>query len=397
MKKFKRIFVIVMDSAGIGAAKDADKFDDVGTNTWVHTSQACGGLNIPNINSLGIYDLDNNIVGASKVAHPHSYCLKLEEVSASKDTLTGHHEMMGIKTSVPFRTFTETGFPDALIKELEEKTGRHIVGNVAASGTEIIKQWGEHQMKTGDLIVYTSSDSVLQICGHEDVIPLEELYRYCHIAREICNRPEYSLGRIIARPYVGTNKDNFKRTPNRHDYAVNPAGTTYMDLMKEHGFTVSCVGKINDIFNTCGVTETQSTKSNIDGMNKTIALLDKDFTGMVFTNLVEFDSEYGHRRNPQGYGKAIEDFDKQLGEFMAKMNDDDLVMVTADHGNDPTYKGSDHTRENVPLLVYSKQFKNGRMLPLHESFAGIGATIIENFGIKKTTQIGEPIKELLED
>jgi phosphopentomutase len=397
MKKFKRIFVIVMDSAGIGAARDADKFDDLGTNTWVHVSERCGGLKIPNCSKLGIWDLDHNIVGATKEDHPSSYCLKLEEASASKDTLTGHHEMMGILTSVPFRTFTDTGFPEALIKELEERFGRKIVGNCAASGTEIIRQWGEHQMKTGDLIVYTSSDSVLQIAAHEDIIPLDELYRDCQIAREICNRPEYSLGRIIARPFVGPDKDHFTRTSNRHDYAVSPAGETYMDIMKNAGLTVSCVGKINDIFNGCGVTETQRTKNNIDGMEKTIALLDKDFEGMVFTNLVEFDSEYGHRRNPLGYGKAIEDFDVQLGEFIEKMNDDDLVMVTADHGNDPTYKGTDHTREMVPLLCYSPSFKNGRELPNQLSFGCIGHTIIANFGLKANGQLGEVINELLED
>lgn len=397
MKKFKRIFVIVMDSVGIGAMKDANLFNDVGTNTLVHVSEANNGLNIPNLNKLGLNDLDSRILGTSKVDHPHAYCLKLEEASNGKDTMTGHWEMMGILTSEAFRTFTDTGFPDELIKELEEKTGRKVVGNIAASGTEILKDYGEHQMKTGDLIVYTSSDSVLQICGHEEIIPLSELYRCCEIAREICLRPEYLLGRIIARPYLGTNKDNFKRTSNRHDYALSPSARTYMDILKDNHIDTICVGKINDIFNGVGVSETHKTTSNEDGMNKTIALLNKDFTGLCYVNLVEFDSEYGHRRNPQGYARCIEEFDVQLGEFISKMNDDDLLMITADHGNDPLHVGSDHTREMVPLLIYSKSLNNGRELPNQDSFGCIGRTIIENFSLSKEDQIGNVLNEVLND
>lgn len=397
MKKFKRIFVIVMDSLGIGEMDDAIKFNDVGANTFVHVSQANNGLKIPNLNKLGLHDLDERILGTNKVIHPHSYVLKLEEASNGKDTMTGHWEMMGILTSKPFKTFTDTGFPIELIKELEEKTGRHIVGNCAASGTEIIKEYGEHQMKTGDLIVYTSSDSVLQICGHEKIIPLETLYHYCQIAREICLRPEYLLGRIIARPFIGDNKDNFKRTSNRHDYALSPTGRTYMDILKDYNYDTVCVGKINDIFNGVGVTETYKTTSNYDGMEKTIKLLDKDFTGLCFVNLVEFDSEYGHRRNALGYAKCIEEFDQQLGEFINKMNDDDLLMVTADHGNDPIHHGTDHTREMVPLLIYSKSLRNGKKLDNKKSFACIGKTIISNFNLKSENQIGDVITEVLLD
>lgn len=397
MKKYKRIFVIVMDSVGIGEMKDAIKFNDCGANTFVHVSQAKNGLNIPNLNKLGLHDLDNRILGTTKVEHPNSYVLKLEEASNGKDTMTGHWEMMGILTSKPFKTFTDTGFPKELIEELEEKTGRKIVGNCAASGTEIIKQYGEHQLKTGDLIVYTSSDSVLQIAAHEEIIPVKELYHYCEIAREICLRPEYLLGRIIARPYVGTNKDNFKRTPNRHDYALSPSSETYMDILKANHFDVECVGKINDIFNGVGVTNTQKTVSNVDGMNKTIALLDKDFTGLCFVNLVEFDSEYGHRRNPIGYANCIEEFDVKLGEFISKMNDDDLLMVTADHGNDPIHHGTDHTREMVPLLIYSKSLHHGHMLENQKSFGCIGRTIIENFNLKPNNEIGEVIKEVINE
>ena len=393
--KYKRIFVIVMDSAGIGAMKDADKFGDKGTNTWVHTSERCGGLDIPTINALGIGDL-GKVVGSSVVSHPHAYSLILNEASNGKDTMTGHWEMMGILTTKPFKTFTDTGFPKELIDELEEKTGRKIIGNIAASGTEIIKQLGEEQMKTGALIVYTSADSVLQIAAHESIIPLSELYRDCEIARDICMRPEYLLGRIIARPYVGDNKDNFKRTSNRHDYALSPTGTTAMNILKDAGYEVSCVGKINDIFNGAGVTRTQRTISNNDGMDKTIEEAKKDYKGLCFVNLVEFDSEYGHRRNPIGYGKAIEDFDKKLKVLLETINDDDLVMITADHGNDPTHTGTDHTREHVPLLCYSKSIVDGKLLNERNTFADIGATILENFGLKKASNmIGEPIEELL--
>ena len=393
--KYKRIFVIVMDSAGIGAMKDADKFGDAGTNTWVHTSERCGGLDIPTLNALGIGDL-GKVVGSSIVSHPHAYSLILNEASNGKDTMTGHWEMMGILTTKPFKTFTDTGFPKKLIDELEEKTGRKIIGNIAASGTEIIKQLGEEQMKTGALIVYTSADSVLQIAAHENIIPLAELYKDCEIARDICMRPEYLLGRIIARPYIGDNKDNFKRTSNRHDYALSPTGTTAMNILKNAGYEVSCVGKINDIFNGAGVTRTQRTISNNDGMDKTIEEAKKDYTGLCFVNLVEFDSEYGHRRNPIGYGKAIEDFDKKLKILLDTIKDDDLVMITADHGNDPTHTGSDHTREHVPLLCYSKSIVDGRQLSERNTFADIGATILENFGLKKASNmIGEPIEELL--
>ena len=397
MKKYKRVFLIVCDSLGIGEMPDAERYGDKGTNTFVHIANACNGLKIPNLNALGIGDLED-IKGTSKVSHPHSYVLKAKETSNGKDTMTGHWEMMGINTIKPFQTFTDTGFPEALIKELEEKTGHKIVGNCAASGTEIIKTWGEHQLKTGDLIVYTSSDSVLQICANEAQTPVKELYRYCEIAREICLRPEYLLGRIIARPYIGTNKDNFVRTSNRHDYAMSPTERTYMDILKDNGLEVSCIGKINDIFNGCGVTTTQRTLNNEDGMVKTMYEAKRDFKGFCFVNLVEFDSEYGHRRNPIGYGEAIEEFDHQLGQLLNYLNDDDLLIITADHGNDPTWIGSDHTREKIPVILYSKSITKGRMLNEIETFGDMGKTIIENFDLKGTdTLIGSPIKEVFED
>ncbi len=396
--RFKRIFIIVMDSLGIGAMADAERFGDAGTNTFVHISQRNHGLNIPTLNSLGLRDL-GDVVGTTKVNHPQSYVVKLNEASNGKDTMTGHWEMMGILTTKPFKTFTDTGFPEALIRELEEKTGHKVIGNYASSGTEILKELGEQQKRDNSLIVYTSADSVLQIAAHEETTSVKELYRCCEIAREICNRPEYLLGRIIARPFIGADAATFKRTPNRHDLALSPTGTTTMDILKDHGFTTSCVGKISDIFNGAGVSETTKTISNVDGMNKTLAIAkNKDFSGLCFVNLVEFDSEYGHRRDPIGYAKAIEVFDAQLKELLSVVHDDDLVMVTADHGNDPTHTGTDHTREQVPLLMYNAQFKQGRLLQDRSSFADIGVTILKNFNLKKTdNHIGTAIDELLSD
>jgi phosphopentomutase len=391
------MFVIVIDSVGIGEMPDAEKFGDKGANTLVHTAREAGGLKVPVMNSLGLGDLAP-ILGTSIVKHPHSYALRLRETSAGKDTMTGHWEMMGINTTKPFQTFTDTGFPQSLIDELAEKTGHKIIGNKAASGTEILVELGEQQMRENSLIVYTSADSVLQIAAHEEVTGVKELYRCCDIAREICMKPEYFVGRIIARPFIGTNKHNFKRTANRHDLAVSPTGTTTLDVLKNNGFMVSSIGKINDIFNTMGVVKAQKTVSNLDGMNKTIEeAKNHDFTGLCYVNLVEFDSEFGHRRNAIGYAKALEEFDVKLGELLKVLKDDDLVMVTADHGNDPVHHGTDHTREKVPLLIYSKSIKNGRYLDERETFAVIGASVLENFGLKKTpNQIGAPIMEIFE-
>ena len=400
--RYKRIFVVVADSAGIGYMSDANKFyngthDDWGTNTFVHISEKMpNGLNIPVMNSFGIADLDD-IKGTSKVSHPHSFVAKSNEASNGKDTMTGHWEMMGILTSKPFKTFTDTGFPQELIDELEAKTGHKVIGNCAASGTEIIKQLGEEQIRDNSLIVYTSSDSVLQIAAHEEKTGLQELYRCCEIAREMCMKPEWMVGRVIARPYLGTNKDNFKRTSNRHDLALRPSLPTVMNVLQDNGFMVSCVGKIGDIFDGYGVVKTQKTVSNEDGMDKTInEVINHDFTGLCFVNLVEFDSEYGHRRDPIGYGKCLERFDKRVGEMIKVMKDDDLLIITADHGNDPTWYGTDHTREKIPLLMYSPSIKDGRLLDERKCFGDIGATILENFKLKKPDNlIGSPIVELL--
>ena len=403
MKKehsFQRIFLIVADSAGIGEEPDAARFGDVGSDTFGHIAKAMGGLSLPHLASLGLGELDD-IQGVPAVHdHPHSYSLRLRETSNGKDTMTGHWEMMGVNTQKPFLTFTDTGFPEALIRELEEKTGHKVIGNCAASGTEILVRLGEEQMRENSLIVYTSADSVLQIAAHEEVTGLEELYRCCEIARELCMRPEYRVGRVIARPYAGTCAADFRRVgAHRHDYALSPSEDTAMDILKNAGFTVSCIGKISDIFNGKGVTRTVHTKSNEDGMDQMIdQVKNLPFQGLCFVNLVEFDSEFGHRRDPIGYGKALEAFDKRIGELLPLLREDDLLMITADHGNDPTFHGTDHTREKVPLLAYSPAFENGKFLGEKETFGCIGATILKNFGLKKPENLlGEPIQELLED
>ena len=403
MYKFKRIFVIVADSVGIGYEPDAHLFfnaghDDVGSNTIVHIGEKMpNGLNIPVMNAMGIADLAD-INGTHKVSHPHAFVARAREESNGKDTMTGHWEMMGVYTTKPFQTFTDTGFPKELIDELEKRTGHKIIGNKAASGTEILVELGEEQVRDNSLIVYTSADSVLQIAAHEEVTGLEELYRCCDIARELCMRDEWMVGRIIARPYLGTNAHDFKRVvAHRHDIALKPPVKTVMNVLEDNGFDVSCVGKIGDIFDGYGVTKTQKTSSNEDGMDKTIdEAKNNDFTGICFVNLVEFDSEYGHRRDPIGYGKCLEAFDKRLGELLNVLREDDLVIVTADHGNDPTWYGTDHTREKVPLLMYSKLFNDGGYLEERSSFADIGATILKNFGLTKPDNlIGKPIEELL--
>lgn len=395
--KFKRIFLIVADSVGIGAEPDAEKYGDAGSNTFLHISQGVNGLNIPTLNAMGINDLAP-IVGTTKVKHPHSYSTTSREESNGKDTMTGHWEMMGIYTEKPFQTFTDTGFPPELISELEKRTGHKIIGNYSASGTEILKELGEEQMRDNSLIVYTSADSVLQIAAHEGVTGVPELYRCCEIARELCMRPEWMVGRIIARPFIGTNASNFKRTPNRHDLTLKPEKPTMMNVLQDNGFMTTCIGKIGDIFDQYGVVKTEKTISNEDGMDKTIKQAKEfDFAGLCFVNLVEFDSEYGHRRDVPGYAQAIERFDIRLKELIGVLREDDLLIVTADHGNDPTWPGTDHTRERVPLLMYSKSFTNGRHIEERSSFADMGATVLKNFKLAKPSNlIGKAIDEIFE-
>ena len=379
--KFKRIHLIVLDSVGIGEAPDAADFNDLGSHTLGHIAEVAG-LKLPHMVELGLANIEH-LAGLTPVSSSKGYWTKLEEVSAGKDTMTGHWEIMGLKIETPFRVFPD-GFPDELIERIEAFSGRKVVCNAPASGTEVLEQYGEHQMKTGDLIVYTSADSVLQIAAHEDIIPLEELYRICEYAREITLEDPYMLGRIIARPYIGT-PGNWTRTANRHDYALSPFADTTLDFLKAGGYDVISIGKINDIFNTKGITDAVRTKSNMDGVDQLLKIMDRDFTGLSFTNLVDFDAIYGHRRNTEGYAQALEDFDNRLPEIYSKLGQDDLLLITADHGNDPTYSGTDHTREYVPILAYSPSFTQAGELKARY-YSDIAATISDNFGVAKTEQ-----------
>lgn len=389
--QFKRAFVIVLDSLGIGNAKDAADYNDFNSNTLKHIDDTIP-LKIPNLRSLGI----DRICPISKIDTPldHAYALAMNEASLGKDTLTGHYEIMGLLVTKPFKTFTETGFPKELIDLLEKKWNRKIIGNCAASGTKIIQELGEEQMKTKAAIVYTSSDSVLQIAAHEDVIPLKELYHMCEIAREITKDEKYKIGRIIARPFVGTNASNFKRTSNRHDYALKPFAPTMLNHLKDANYDVIGIGKIADIFDNEGLTKSTRIKNNQDGCLKTLEVMKEDFNGLCFVNLVDFDMEYGHRRDPIGYGKAIEDFDVYLGQMKELLTERDILMICADHGNDPTYRGTDHTREKVPLLIYSKAFKETGILPDVFSFATVSSTLADIFSVQKT-DLGESIIDQL--
>lgn len=376
---FKRIFVVVMDSVGIGEAPDAEKFGDKGADTLGHIAEKMNGLKMPNMGKLGLSNI-REIKGIEKAEKPLAFFTKMQEASNGKDTMTGHWEIMGLNIQTPFQVFPE-GFPQELIAELESRTGRKVIGNKPASGTEILVELGEEHMKTGALIVYTSADSVLQIAAHEEIIPLEEQYKICQIARELTLDEKYMVGRVIARPFVGK-PGNFQRTSNRHDYALKPFDRTVMSEMKDGGLDVIAIGKISDIFDGEGVTKSLRTVSNMDGMDKLLQSLDMDFSGLSFLNLVDFDALYGHRRDPEGYGKALEEYDARLPEVFEKMQDGDLLIITADHGNDPIHHGTDHTREYVPLLVYAKNNENGKELTIRETFADIGATVAENFQVK---------------
>lgn len=380
VEAFKRIHVIVMDSVGIGEAPDAAEFDDFDVDTLGHIAGSRGGLKMPNMAKLGLSNI-REIEGVPKADAPLGYYTKMQEVSAGKDTMTGHWEIMGLFIDKPFRVFPD-GFPDELIQKIEDFSGRKVIGNKPASGTEIMEELGEEQLKTGALIVYTSADSVLQIAANEEIIPLEELYRICEYCREITRDEPYMLGRIIARPFVGKTKETFERTSNRHDYALKPFGATVMNALEDGGLDSIALGKISDIFDNEGVTKSIRTKSNMDGMDKFIDLLEEDFHGMSFLNLVDFDALYGHRRDPEGYGKALEDFDSRLPEVFANLKEDDLLLITADHGNDPTYRGTDHTREYVPLIAFSKRFNGGSDLGLRKTYSDLGATVADNFKVK---------------
>ena len=380
MKEYKRIFVIVLDSLGIGAMPDSEAFGDVGVDTLGHILDTMGTLEIPNLKKLGLLNIHTG--GKMKPEEQPIGCYtRLGEASNGKDTMTGHWEMMGLKTEKPFQTFTETGFPPELIRELEKRCGKRVIGNKSASGTEIIEELGEEEIQTGAMIVYTSADSVLQICGNEETFDLENLYRCCKIARELTLKDEWRVGRVIARPYVGKKKGEFKRTSNRHDYALKPSGKTVLNALQEAELDVISIGKIQDIFSGEGITRAYHSESSVHGMEQTIQICQEDFQGLCFVNLVDFDALWGHRRNVEGYAKELEKFDEKLGILLEKLKQEDLLILTADHGNDPTYSGTDHTREYVPFLAYSPKMQQGGKLVERVTFAVIGATVAENFGV----------------
>ncbi|CCI84469.1 phosphopentomutase [Lactobacillus pasteurii DSM 23907 = CRBIP 24.76] len=394
-KKFKRVFGIVMDSIGIGETPDAKDFDDVGSDTLGHIGENYDNLSLPNFAKLGLSNIrPENPIKHVPVADPAiGYFGKMREISVGKDSLDGHWEMMGLPVLEPLGFFPN-GFDEELVKKVEEFSGRKCIVNKPYSGTEIIHDYGDVQKETGDLIIYTSADSVFQIAANVDVIPLEELYRICEYVRSITNDKPYRIGRIIARPYTYIDKDHFTRTSDRHDYTLMPTSKTALDRLKDAGYDVLGVGKINDIFSGQGITKGWHTTSNMDGMDKTIAQLDKDFTGFCFTNLVDFDAMYGHRRNLPGDAEALMDLDRRLGELIPKMKDDDLLFITADHGNDPTYKGTDHTREYVPLLMYSPSLAGGKSLGVRQTYSDLGATILDNFNVENG-DYGESFLDLL--
>ncbi|MCO4618519.1 phosphopentomutase [Streptococcus infantarius subsp. infantarius] len=402
MSTFNRIHLVVLDSVGIGAAPDANNFINAGvpdgaSDTLGHISKTVG-LNVPNMAKIGLGNIprETPLKTVPVEAQPTGYATKLEEVSLGKDTMTGHWEIMGLNITEPFDTFLD-GFPEEILTKIEEFSGRKVIreANKPYSGTAVIDDFGPRQMETGELIIYTSADPVLQIAAHEDVIPVEELYKICEFARSITLERPALLGRIIARPYVGE-PGNFTRTANRRDYALSPFAPTVLNKLADAGISTYGVGKINDIFNGSGITNDMGhNKSNMHGVDtllKTMQL--PEFTkGLSFTNLVDFDAIYGHRRNAAGYRDCLEDFDKRMPEILENMKEDDLLLITADHGNDPTYTGTDHTREYVPLLAYSPAFKGNGILPVGH-FADISATIAENFGVEKA-MIGQSFLDKL--
>lgn len=388
---FDKITVIVLDSVGIGELPDADKFGDKGSHTLGHILEKVPGTRLPNMQKLGLGNIAE-LPGLAPAEQPAAYFGKMAEVSSGKDTMTGHWELMGLKIETPFQTYPN-GFPRDLVARFEQETGRKMIGNKPASGTEILDELGEEHMKTGAWIVYTSADSVFQIAAHEEIIPLEELYRACEIARRLTLEPEHSVGRVIARPFVGE-PGAFKRTPNRHDYAVSPPEPTVLNALKNADKDVISVGKINDIFSGEGITSSYPTKSNRHGIDETIRLMGESFNGLLFTNLVDFDSLYGHRRDPEGYARALEEFDASVPDLLAQVGERDLLVITADHGNDPTHAGTDHTREYVPLLVYGKGLSAPGSLGVRATYADLAATIADNFGVH-ASEHGKSFLQLL--
>ena len=371
----KRFFIIVLDSCGIGELPDAHLWNDEGSNTLAsirnHPNFDC-----PNLKKMGFFNIET--VGGG-VQNPTGSFARLGELSKGKDTTIGHWEIAGIVSPTPLPTYPN-GFPEEVVSEFERLTGRKVLCNMPYSGTEVIKDYGKEHIETGALIVYTSADSVFQIAAHEDYVPIDELYRYCDIAREML-QGKHGVGRVIARPFNG--EYPFTRTSNRHDYSLLPQGTTMLDRLMEEGYATISVGKIYDIFAGKSVSESNRTTSNHHGMEVTLDIQKKDFEGLCFVNLVDFDMKYGHRNDTAGYAQAMTDFDKQLGEFIENMREDDMLIITADHGCDPQTPSTDHSREYVPMVVYGKGVKGGVDLKTRESFADISATVLDFFGVEK--------------
>lgn len=376
----KKVILIVLDSLGVGALPDAEDFGDSGADTFGHIVDALPDIQIPNLRKLGFCNIEGAAGGRLKVSQPLGCYGRLKELSSGKDTITGHWEIAGIETRTPFKTYPD-GFPKELIRAFQKAIGTEILGNYAASGTVIIEELGEEHEKTGKPIVYTSADSVFQIAANTDVIPLERLYQMCQIARELLVG-EYACGRVIARPYEMV-QGKRQRTADRKDYAVSPPEPTVLDHIEDGNKTVYGIGKISDIFNGRGITKSVHTTSNQDGVDKTLEAMEKDFSGLIFTNLVEFDSQFGHRRDAIGYGRAIEAFDRRLPQIMSSMDEDDCLILCADHGNDPVHSGFDHTREYVPFVLYGKKLKNNVDLGTGETFGDIGATVADLLRIAK--------------
>lgn len=389
----KRVTLIVLDSLGVGELPDAALYGDEGADTLGHIYREYPQLEIPNLKKLGFGNIAGAAGGALRLdgGEPLGAFGKLREISKGKDTITGHWEIAGIKTDVPFKTYPD-GFPEEFIEKFQKMIGREVIGNCTASGTVIIEELGPEHEKTGKPIVYTSADSVFQIAANTDVIPLEELYRICEAARGLLHG-EWACGRVIARPYI-IKDGKRERTSDRKDYAVSPPEKTMLDLISDAGKTVYAVGKIRDIFNGQGVTKAVHTDNNMDGVDKTIEALKQDFEGLIFTNLVDFDSKFGHRRDAAGYGKAIEEFDRRIPEITDAMGEGDVLMLCADHGNDPVHSGWDHTREHVPVVIYGSDVKPGTDLGVRSTFADIGATICEMLGAEKTS-VGESFMDIL--
>ncbi|MFI8712872.1 phosphopentomutase [Brevibacillus brevis] len=376
--QYSRVFLIVMDSVGIGEQSDAPKFNDAGANTLGHIAERVAGFSLPNLQKLGLGNIAP-LQNVAPVAAPMAHYGKMQEISMGKDTTTGHWEIMGLHVSTPFNTYPD-GFPQELISEFEQRIGRKVLGNKVASGTDILDELGEEHMKTGAVIVYTSADSVFQVAAHEEIVPLEELYHICEVARELTLRDEFAVTRVIARPFVGQ-PGNFSRTANRHDYSVKPFAPTVMNRLQDAGLASIAIGKISDIYAEEGVTQSIRTKDNMDGVDQILGTMKQSFTGLSFVNLVDFDAKFGHRRDPEGYGQALMEFDARIPELLEALQENDLLVITADHGNDPVHHGSDHTREYVPLLAYHKGIQAGQHLGIRETFADLGATIADNFGV----------------